>query len=551
MGQLTSEQRNYYYVLEAERAGIHKSLLAALYDVHQAPPLGDGETGLGIGETNEVKRENINSFRQQVQYAANTIRGVTDALIRNGWQSAALWDAAKGLYTEDFVMVVASGYIPTQQELGMAVLQPCDRAKLYEAYLEDAQISYNKTGLSGNFADLDPKLLVITERVPQYYLGLSHQREALLELVRIWRKLDTHDDVIRSLFDNHELDVAQIDDRPLDQLLEHFAARISPYYAGYPHQREALIRFVQLWRRLDSREDAIASVQQNTDLDLESLKLLDPTLVSFIKRLPKYYTGAGSQRNALTELVRLWRNLDSRRAALISLGIEPQQLDAKVENTETLANLAKQIDMKLTKLLRELPENYQETPTQREAIIRLVQLWRELPTRESAIASLEEDLKTLENEPQPTLDQPRPIILPSRPNRWTPDNLQLATPIIPGGNFTWAEATQGGTRMPPNQETIDAIVRIAQLAQQARDRIGYPFIITSWYRPPHINRAVGGVSNSRHIVGDAIDFVCANFSGKQLYWMLDPWWTGGLGRYSKYPHLCHLDARGYRARWQS
>lgn len=104
--------------------------------------------------------------------------------------------------------------------------------------------------------------------------------------------------------------------------------------------------------------------------------------------------------------------------------------------------------------------------------------------------------------------------------------------------------------MPPNQATVDAIVRVAQLAQQARDRIGRPFRITSWYRPPEVNRRVGGASESRHIVGDAIDFYCDGLSGNQLYWALDPWWPGGLGRYQQFPELSHIDARGYRARWK-
>jgi hypothetical protein len=37
MAILSPDQRNYYYLLEAERAGIHKPILAALYQAHSSP----------------------------------------------------------------------------------------------------------------------------------------------------------------------------------------------------------------------------------------------------------------------------------------------------------------------------------------------------------------------------------------------------------------------------------------------------------------------------------------------------------------------------------
>jgi uncharacterized protein YcbK (DUF882 family) len=131
------------------------------------------------------------------------------------------------------------------------------------------------------------------------------------------------------------------------------------------------------------------------------------------------------------------------------------------------------------------------------------------------------------------------------------NNIQLEASIVLNGCFTWAEATRGGTRMPPDQATVDAIIRIARLAQRARDQLGRPMIITSWYRDPKTNAAVGGVVNSRHIVGDAIDFYCDGLTGDEIYWLLEPWWPGGLGRYLKFPYLSHIDAREYRARWQN
>ncbi|MFM7791515.1 MAG: D-Ala-D-Ala carboxypeptidase family metallohydrolase, partial [Microcystis panniformis] len=41
--------------------------------------------------------------------------------------------------------------------------------------------------------------------------------------------------------------------------------------------------------------------------------------------------------------------------------------------------------------------------------------------------------------------------------------------------------------------------------EKIRTDYGKPIIITSGYRPEQINRAVGGVSNSQHIRGTAVD----------------------------------------------
>lgn len=546
MTKLTPDQRNYYYLSEAERTGIHKPILAALYQAHLSPALGDGETGLGISAAGSVASERVDTFPEQVQYAANTIRALTDNLSQQGWKGMDIWNAEAGRYAEPFVERVADGYQPQESDRAAAALAPCDRAKLWQAYLSDIETDYIGKETPQNLAYLDRALLSLIERVPQYYLGLAHQRDAVLEAVRIWRKLDSAESAIASLATEANVIPANLSEAQLDLLLKQFMQRLSPYYGGYPHQREALLRLTQLWRRLESREDAIASLAQNTSPD-PGLKIYDPALIAFVERVPQYYGGLGSQRNALTEVVRLWRQLDSRASALSSLGIDPNLLNATA-NPTMLEQVAAQLDRELLGFLRRIPKAYIEADHQREALIRMVQLWRGLETRDRAIESLTEDLKRLDRE-KPK-DAPKPVILiPRRPDRWTPNNIQLSLSIIPDGNFSWAEATHGGTRMPPNQDVVDAIVRIARMAQRARDRIGYPFIVTSWYRPPNVNRAVGGAKYSRHLVGDAIDFVCESLSGNQLYWSLDPWWPGGLGRYRSFPELCHIDSRSYRARW--
>ncbi|MGB2924209.1 MAG: D-Ala-D-Ala carboxypeptidase family metallohydrolase [Limnothrix sp.] len=554
MSQLTPEQKNYDYLIEAERVGIHKPLLAALSAVHRTPQLADGDTGLGITPANQVIPINLDTFGEQTQYAANTIRTLTDNLISQGWDGNDLWDIDQGRYSDKFLARIAKGYIPNSTEKNTGRLEPSDFDALLAAYKLDISTDYDGAALPKNLSRLDQSLIRFIERVGQYYKGLPHQREAMLEAVRIWRKLESHDAVIESLIKGTDLNSETLDESELDLLLRHFIKRISPNYGGYPHQRESLIRFVQLWRQMESREKTIEALD-NEELNEEDLEVLDPAIIKFVGQAATYYAGKGSQRNALTEALRVWRQLNSRQSVLSSLGIEPAQLQAASSSPEKMRELARQIDQELVSFIKRVPGAYQDKDHQRESLIRAVQLWRELPTRERAIASLTEDLKRIVVEPpkvtQPV--QPITVVVPQRPSRWTVSTVRanLNLSIIPGGSFTWLEATHGGKRMPPNQSTVDAMIRIATLAQRARDRLGRPMMVTSWYRPPAVNRAVGGATNSRHIVGDAIDFVVSGLSGNQIYWTLDPWWPGGLGRYRSFPNLGHIDSRAYRARWRN
>ncbi len=552
MAELVPDQRNYYYLLEAERAGIHKPILASLYAVHQSPQLADGETGLGIAAANKIAVTQVNTFPEQVQYAANTLRGLTSTLTADGWSGNDLWDGAKGRYSDRFIERIAEGYVPKPSEENAARLESCNAEQLLAAYLEDIDYDYGAQQLPHNLVQLDDELLALAERIAPNYGRLDFQREALLEAARIWRKLDSHQSTIKAMNVPITNDVP--DEAALDKGLKDFISQVSRFYSGYPHQREALLRLTQLWRQLDSREETIEWLQTHDPRAEETnLEIVDPALIAFVQRIPAYYKGDGYHRFALTEVYRMWKGLDSRSTALSELGVTPQFLSANKDNPKALADAAKQVDQALLTFIKAIPQEYQEVDDQREALIRLVQIWRRLERRVDSIQSLFDDVRRMTRANRDSIEAPPapdPIVLPARPKRWTTNNIQLGASIIPNGNFTWAEATRGGTRMPPNQATVDSIVRIAKLAQQARDRIGRPFHITSWYRPPDINRRVGGASNSRHIVGDAIDFYVDGLTGNQIYWALDPWWPGGLGRYTRFSRLSHLDARGSRARWR-
>jgi hypothetical protein len=525
--------------------------LAALYAVQGQPQLADGETGLGIAPVNQVDMAEVDTFAAQVQYAANTLRSLTSGLAEQGWGGADIWDASVDRYSDRFLQAVAKGFTPAEGDRDSAQLEPTDPAALLQAYLEDISADYSGAQLPQSLSQLDSALLAFAERVPPNYGRLDFQRQAMVEAVRLWRQLNT----TAAVYDALNVPVAdQVpDEAALDNALVAFMQSAARYYTGYPNQREALIRLVQLWRAMDAREEAIAWLLTHDPFATETnLAIIDPALIAFVQKIPDLYNGQGDLRFALTEGYRRWFGLDSRTTAIQQLGINPDDLAQTADNPEALVMTARTLDRALLDFAASIPTTYTPTEDQREALIHLVQVWRRLEGRIPAIQSLFEDLRRLEraapSSPE-AMPAPVPAPQPPRPMQWTPNNIQLDASIVPNGNFTWSEATRGGSHLPPNQTTVDAIVRIAALAQQARDRIGRPLLITSWYRPAELNRRVGGASRSRHIVGDAIDFYCLGLTGNQVYWALDPWWPGGLGRYSQFPALVHLDARGSKVRW--
>lgn len=552
MAGLSAEQRNSYYSREATRTGIHKPLLAALFAAQQRPSLSDGEVGLGISPANRVPLEQVNTFAEQVQYAANTIRSITDRLTAQGWKSDEIWDADQGRYADRFLEMIANGYVPPVNDLDAARLEPTNDAKLLQAYIEDWTIDCKAAGLPQNFAFLDPVLVRFIQEIPRYYLGISYQRQALLEATRIWRKLDTRQATLAALLEQDESDptLASIDESRLDQPLLQFLSQLASSYAGYPYQREALLRLVQLWHQCSSREAAIALLETAPTAET-SIRMIDPALMVFVQRLAQSYQGKGDQRNALTETYRLWHGLDSRGTALQELGVDAQILTASNPNRNALITVATQLDRSLLDFAKRIPVQYQENESQREALIRLVQMWQGFEGREQTLQFLLDEVQRLESARRDSLDAApklEPMLLPTRPPRWTPENLQMYAAIVAHGSLTWADATRGGTYLPTHQATIDAIVKIAELAQQATDRIGRPLCITTWYRATETAITRAG-SFDQFAIGHAIEFYCDGLTGNQIYLALDPWWTGGLGRYKSSPYLCYIDAGSDRVRW--
>ena len=79
-------------------------------------------------------------------------------------------------------------------------------------------------------------------------------------------------------------------------------------------------------------------------------------------------------------------------------------------------------------------------------------------------------------------------------------------------NFTLEELTASTTAKSrgidnkPNETQIKNLSRLAkEILQPVREKWGKPITITSGYRCPALNKAVGGVATSQHLEGEAAD----------------------------------------------
>lgn len=85
-------------------------------------------------------------------------------------------------------------------------------------------------------------------------------------------------------------------------------------------------------------------------------------------------------------------------------------------------------------------------------------------------------------------------------------------------HFTLAEfvisetAARSGIDNDPPIELLPALKRTALGLEAVRVRLGgAPITVTSGYRCPALNAAIGGAKDSQHMRGEAADFICPRF----------------------------------------
>ena len=77
-------------------------------------------------------------------------------------------------------------------------------------------------------------------------------------------------------------------------------------------------------------------------------------------------------------------------------------------------------------------------------------------------------------------------------------------------------ATRKGIDNTPAPATVANLTRLAALLEQVRAVVGAPIAISSGYRSPALNKAVGGAANSAHVLGLAADISTAKLAPKAL-----------------------------------
>ena len=74
--------------------------------------------------------------------------------------------------------------------------------------------------------------------------------------------------------------------------------------------------------------------------------------------------------------------------------------------------------------------------------------------------------------------------------------------------------------LPPRHEAAKIYFKLETLVDDLldpiREKFAVPMIITSGYRCERLNKLVGGVDNSQHIRGEAVDFCFAGFSKRDM-----------------------------------
>jgi len=79
-----------------------------------------------------------------------------------------------------------------------------------------------------------------------------------------------------------------------------------------------------------------------------------------------------------------------------------------------------------------------------------------------------------------------------------------------------AERSNGKLSNIPPRGMLNILIKTAEHMEEVRSALdNNPIIVSSGYRSPAVNAAVGGSINSQHMKGEAVDFTCPKFGSPE------------------------------------
>lgn len=86
------------------------------------------------------------------------------------------------------------------------------------------------------------------------------------------------------------------------------------------------------------------------------------------------------------------------------------------------------------------------------------------------------------------------------------------TPNFHLSEFTTSQtAARRGIPNTPTAQVLESLQHTAEQLEAVRALLAAPLLISSGYRSPELNRAVGGAMSSQHMLGEAVDFTAPRF----------------------------------------
>lgn len=94
----------------------------------------------------------------------------------------------------------------------------------------------------------------------------------------------------------------------------------------------------------------------------------------------------------------------------------------------------------------------------------------------------------------------------------------MSTKLTPHFTLEELTATKTGLSNIPNVSQTNQLRKLCRdILEPIREKIDMPILVNSGFRSPEVNKVVGGVSTSQHLLGQAADIIVPNYIDSLSY----------------------------------